>query len=332
MIKYILFIHLITLPFNSTALGQENLSPSSDKTLIILKVLNPDDSPYKNALVRFTDSRMNEFKATTNNNGVLKTLLPIGNKFMVNCGDLKNELLINVSSRGYATWTGTRYTCRFIDFTFNFRDHQNKPVDQENIFTVLDSGDTLIEKTNQYGSAKFFIPVERAFEVSTKYKVIKSFEIPDDGYEAISLSFKYRGQSSKAIEEEQKEAQLAQIEYDKKQKIEDSIRKHEDSIRSTQPTIIIFFASDRDMKHLGEISIFDGHKEGDKLGTLHAVWSCHSGPAVKDAEVKFEKIKGHYSYYAKSSQGYEWEGSYEIRGGGWKRIILEISEGKKVVN
>ena len=124
---------------------------------------------------------------------------------MLHCGDLKNELLINTGRRGYAKWTGTRYTYRFMKFNFNFRDYQNKPVYQESIFTVLDSGDTLIEKTNQDGNAKFFVPIERVFEVSTKHKVIKRFEIPDDGYEAISLSFKYRGQSSKAIEKEEKE-------------------------------------------------------------------------------------------------------------------------------
>ena len=332
MVKSILYIHLIILFFSYSVFGQEKLNPSSSKTLVILEVLNPDDSPYKNAVVMLKDNNMNEFKATTNSKGVLKVLVPVGNKYMVNCNDLKNELLINISNRGYATWSGTRYTHRFIEFTFNFKDYQNKPIDQEKIFTVLNSGDTLVKKTNQYGNAKFFVPIERAFEVSTKHKFIKRFEIPDDGYEAISLNFKYRGQSSKAIEKEQKEAQLAQIEYEKQQKIRDSIRAHEDSIRSTQPTVIIFFASDREMRHLGEISVYDGNKEGDKLGTVNSVWSCHSGPAVKDAELKFEKMKGHYSYYAKSSQGFEWEGSYNITGGGWERIILEISDGKKAMN
>ena len=341
MIKNILYIHLVLMSFTSAAVGQGNLSPSSDKTLVILKVLNPDGSPYKNAAVKFIDSSMKEFKATTDYKGVLKTLLPIGNKFMLNCGDLKNELLINLSRRGYATWTGTRYTCRFIKFTFNFRDYRNKPVCQESIFTVLDSGDTLIEKTNPDGNAEFFVPIESPFEVSTKHKVIKHFEPPVggyEGYEAISLSFKYRGQSSKAIEQEQKEDQLAEIEYEKHQKTRDSIRAYEDSIRSTQPAHVIFFASnavksaDGDMGHLGEISVFDGGKEGEKLGTVKAVWSCHSGPGEKHAEIILEKPKGTYSYYAQSSQGYEWEGDYEITGGGWKQIILEISEGKKVLD
>ena len=332
MVKSILYIHIIILFLSSSILGQKKLTPSSSNTLVILEVLNPDDSPYKNALVKLKDDNMNEFKATTNSKGVLKALVPVGNKYMVNCSGLKNELLINISNRGYATWSGTRYTHRFIEFTFNFKDYQNQPVDQEKIFTVLDSGDSLVEKTDQYGKAKFFVPIARAFEVSTKHKVIKSFNVPDDGYEAISLNFKYQGQSSKSIEKEQKEAQLAQIEYEKQQKIRDSIRAREDSVRSTQPTVIIFFASDSEMRHLGEISVFDGNKDGVKLGTVNSVWSCHSGPAVKDAEVKFEKMKGHYSYYAKSSQGYEWEGSYEITGGGWERIILEISDGKKAMN
>ena len=64
------------MSFTSAAVGQGNLSPSSDKTLVILKVLNPDGSPYKNAEVKFIDSSMKEFKATTDYKGVLKTLLP----------------------------------------------------------------------------------------------------------------------------------------------------------------------------------------------------------------------------------------------------------------
>jgi hypothetical protein len=40
-------------------------------------------------------------------------------------------------------------------------------------------------------------------------------------------------------------------------------------------------------------------------------------------------MKGNYTYYAISTQGYEWEGTYNIKGGGWKRVILEIDQGKK---
>jgi hypothetical protein len=43
-------------------------------------------------------------------------------------------------------------------------------------------------------------------------------------------------------------------------------------------------------------------------------------------------MKGNYTYYAISTQGYEWEGTYNIKGGGWKRVILEIDQGKKRIN
>ena len=333
MIKYISYLPFLLLMFiGSSSLSQENLSPSNTQTLIILEVLNPDDSPYANALVLFKDKYKKEYKAKTNNKGVLKILLPNGNKYIMKCGKLKNELLINVSNRAYATWSGKRYTFRFIEFTFNFRDYQNNPVNEEEIFIALGPGDTLSKQTDPNGNATFYIPIKENFKVRTKYKTIEKFEIPDEGYEAISFSFNYRGQSAKDYEQKQKEARLAQLEYEKQKKIRDSIYRREDSIRSTQPTIVIFFASDREMKHLGEISVYEGDKEGEKLGSVNSVWSCHSGPSIEKAETKVEKMKGNYKYYAKSSGGYEWKGSYDINGGGTKRVIIEINEGKKIVN
>ena len=51
MVKSILYIHYKYTVFVFTrVLGQEKLTPSSSKTLVILEVLNPDESPYKNAL------------------------------------------------------------------------------------------------------------------------------------------------------------------------------------------------------------------------------------------------------------------------------------------
>jgi len=337
MVKSSLHICYIIILLFSKAFGQGSLTPTSDEALIILKVLNPIGSPFKNADVTFKNNEVSKFTATTNNQGILKILLPIGNQYSVNCGDSINERLIYSGDRGYSTWSGTRYTYRFIDFTFNFRDYQDRQIDKETISIVLSSGDTLIEETDKYGDARFFIPIKSSFTVYTEYNLVKSFTIPDEGYESISFEFNYQGESSKAIEKQKKEARLAQVEYERYQTTLDSIRAHEDSIRSTQPTSIIFFASsaivsDQEMRHPGEISVFDGGKEGVKIGSLNSIWSCHSGPSLKDAEIILEKTKGTHSYYAKSSQGFEWEGDYEITGGGWKHIILEISEGKIAAN
>ena len=122
------------------------------------------------------------------------------------------------------------------------------------------------------------------------------------------------------------------IEYAKQNRIRDSIQRDNNSVQSTKPTMVIFFASDREFKHLGEISVFGGSKKGKLLGTVNSVWSCHSGPSEENAEVKFKKMKGSYTYYAVSNQGYEQEGSYNIKGGGWKRLILEIEDGKKMLD
>ena len=40
-------------------------------------------------------------------------------------------------------------------------------------------------------------------------------------------------------------------------------------------------------------------------------------------------MKDSYNYYAISTLGYEWEGSYNVKGGGWESVILEIDDGKK---
>lgn len=329
MVLFIRNLLFILLLISKTIASQEILKPSASETLLILEVLNPDDTPYGNKVVKFIDENENEFKSTTNSKGKLKVLLPTGSKYFTKCGDLKNERLINIVSRGYSTFSSLRYSFRFTEFTLQFINYQNKPVHGEEILALLSSGDSLIKKTDQYGKVKFYLPIEENFEVRTKYKLIEKFEIPDEGYQSVAFDFRYRGQSTKEYELAVKQNEIAEIEYAIQNRIRDSIQRYDDSLRSTQPTVVIFFASDREFKHLGEISVFDGSKKGKLLGTVNSVWSCHSGPPVKDAEVKFEKMKGNYTYYAISNQGYVWEGNYEITGGGWKKVIIEIDEGKK---
>ena len=332
MITYTRNLLCLLLLISKTILSQEILQPSASETLLILEVLNPDDSPYKNKIVKLIDENKNEFKSTTNSNGELKVLVPNGHNYFTKCGELKNERIINIGSRGYSTFSSKRYTYRFTEFTLQFINYQNKPVLGEEILTLLASGDSLIKKTDSYGKAKFYLPIEESFELRTKYNLIKKFEIPDKGYQSVAFDFKYRGQSTKEYEDAVRQNELAMIEYAKQNRIRDSIQRYNDSVQSTKPTVVIFFASDREFKHLGEISIYDGSKKGKLLGTVNSVWSCHSGPSEEDAEVKFKKMKGSYNYYAISTQGYEWEGSYNIKGGGWESVILEIDDGKKRID
>ena len=332
MITYNRNLLCLLILISKTIVSQEILQPSATETLLILEVLNPNDSPYENKIVKLIDENKNEFKATTNSKGELKVLVPNGHSYFTKCGDLKNERIINIGSRGYSTFSSKRYTYRFTEFTLQFINYQNKPVIGEEILTLLASGDSLIKKTDSYGKAKFYLPIKESFDVRTKYNLIKKFEIPDKGYQSVAYDFRYRGQSTKEYEDAVIQNKLAMIEYAKQNRIRDSIQKYNDSVQSTKPTMVIFFASDREFKHLGEISVFDGSKKGKLLGTVNSVWSCHSGPSEENAEVKFKKMKGSYTYYAISAQGYEWEGSYNIKGGGWERVILEIEDGKKMLD
>jgi hypothetical protein len=323
------FILIFLLCMSQSLRSQEELSPTANKSLLILEVLNPDDSPFSNKLVQFIDEKREIFQSKTNEKGFLKILLPIGNRYYTKCNSLVNERTIAIQNVGYSTFSTSRYTHRFTEFALKYLNFQNQPVKGEKIFTILSSGDTLNNQTNQNGEVKIYIPIKDTFEVQTKYNLIKRFEIPDKGYESLKLEYQYRGQSSIEFELEEEQNKLAEIKYKRDKLTRDSIKRYEDSVATTQPTTVIFFASDRDFKHLGEISVFDGSENGELLGTVNSVWSCHSGPPVKDAEVIFKKMKGVYTYYAKSTQGYVWEGTYNINGGGWKRIILEISKGKK---
>ena len=332
MITYNRNLLCLLILISKTIVSQEILQPSATETLLILEVLNPNDSPYENKIVKLIDENKNEFMSTTNSKGELKVLVPNGHSYFTKCGDLKNERIINIGSRGYSTFSSKRYTYRFTEFTLQFINYQNKPVIGEEILTLLASGDSLVKKTDSYGKAKFYLPIKESFDVRTKYNLIKKFEIPDKGYQSVAYDFRYRGQSTKEYEDAVIQNKLAMIEYAKQNRIRDSIQKYNDSVQSTKPTMVIFFASDREFKHLGEISVFDGSKKGKLLGTVNSVWSCRSGPFEENAEVKFKKMKGSYTYYAVSTQGYEWEGTYNIKGGGWERVILEIEDGKKMLN
>ena len=332
MITYNRNLLCLLILISKTIVSQEILQPSATETLLILEILNPNDSPYENKIVKLIDENKNEFKSTTNSKGELKVLVPNGHSYFTKCGELKNERIINIGNRGYSTFSSKRYTYRFTEFTLQFINYQNKPVIGEEILTLLASGDSLVKKTDSYGKAKFYLPIKESFDVRTKYNLIKKFEIPDKGYQSVAYDFRYTGQSTKEYEDAVIQNKLAMIEYAKQNRIRDSIQRYNDSVQSTKPTMVIFFASDREFKHLGEISVFDGSKKGKLLGTVNSVWSCHSGPSEENAEVKFKKMKGSYTYYAVSNQGYEWEGSYNIKGGGWERVILEIEDGKKMLD
>jgi len=72
MVLYIRHLLLLILLISQTIISQEKLNPSATKTLLVLELMNPNNSPYANKTVRFIDENKNEIKSTTNSRGELK--------------------------------------------------------------------------------------------------------------------------------------------------------------------------------------------------------------------------------------------------------------------
>ena len=97
MITYTRNLLCLLLLISKTIVGQEILQPSATETLLILEVLNPDDSPYENKIVKLIDENKNEFKSTTNSKGELKVLVPNEHSYFTKCGESTNKRLVLLS-------------------------------------------------------------------------------------------------------------------------------------------------------------------------------------------------------------------------------------------
>mgnify|MGYP000993118834 FL=1 len=62
MITYNRNLLCLLILISKTIVRQEILQPSATETLLILEVLNPNDSPYHNKIVKLIDENKNEFK------------------------------------------------------------------------------------------------------------------------------------------------------------------------------------------------------------------------------------------------------------------------------
>jgi hypothetical protein len=345
---YWIFIYFL---FNYTLLNaQYKIEASAANSVVDLYVVNPDNSPYTNSPIIFTGAKGNTFNAVTDNKGLVKLNLPIGDQYSITCNNQINDLPITISNRGYGTWTGTRYTYRFIAFTFEYIDQNNKPSKNESITITLNSGEEYQGKTGEDGKVIFYLPVNESFNVSTKHHAnIHEFFIADNGYQETTLIFPYIGLSSK--EKERRDLQAKQEDARRiKQAIQqeeslvklrakqDSIRKVKDAILATQPSTILFFMYHPEITSYGEITIYDEDKNGPVIGSTSKVWStdirsfCQSVRSPNNWNVAISKKRGTYKFYAKSSKGYYWEGTYTVKGGRKKDVPIYIKDGKKIIN
>lgn len=301
--------------FINTSIAQSNLQANATQSLVIAKISNPDESLYANAPVVFVDPKGTQTKTKTDANGVAKILLPINSKYIIHCGEHINDIAIPTQNKANSTTSCHRYTYRFIDYTFTYTNYDYQAIPNEVITITSSSGKIYTQTTNQKGIAKFYLPLQESYSVSAQQNPdITTISVPDQGQTISKLSYDFQWMGMVAYADFLiEEAAMAE-----KMRIEDSIR-------ATKPTQVVFFASNADFKRVGDITVYDGNKKGKVIGTISAVWSCRRGPIEEESfEAQISKKKGTYRYYAISTEGVKWEGSYEVLGDGRQNVCLEI--------
>jgi hypothetical protein len=336
-----------SLLLSTSLLAQERLKPSKTETLATFTFLQPNNQPFANSVILFRGNKGSKISATTNASGLLKTLLPNNETFTTISGVYLNDRLIKTGNKAYSAIGGKRYTHRFIEYSFYYKNKNGDGAKGELVTIVSNTGKTYTQTTTADGFALFYLPIQEKYTVNlTHHPNAKTIDIPDSGHSYLQFSSSFRGMSS--IEKEQsgireverakelvkKRAQAkAQAKIDEEvaeeKRVKDTAQKekNEKSISVGMSTRIVFFASQSKFKGVGVITVYDGGKNGAVIGKVRSIWSCTRGPIKEDDfEAQVVKRKGTYTYYAKSAEGVEWEGSYEVLGGGRKNIPLKIKD------
>lgn len=308
-----------SLLLSTSLFSQERLKPSKTETLATFTFLQPNSQPFANEVVLFKGNKGSKVSAKTNTSGLVKTLLPNNENFTTTSGEYLNDRLIKTGNKAYSAIGGKRYTHRFIEYSFYYKNTSGEAVKDELVTIISNTGKTYTQTTTADGLALFYLPIQEKYTVNlTYYPNARTIEIPDAGYSYLQMSYSFYSMSS--LETEQSDISREKSEQEERQREET-----EKADRERSPTIVVFFASQAEYKSVGTITVYDGGKGGTVVGEVRAIWNCTNGPNKKEQiEAKVIKMKGTYTYYAKSTQGIEWEGTYEVLGGGQKNIPLRI--------
>jgi len=321
-LSYCIAFIFSTLLFSTSLLAQERLKPSKTETLATFTFLQPNNQPLANSVILFRGNRGSKISATTNASGLVKTLLPNNESFTTISGEYLNDRLIRTGNKAYSAIGGKRYTHRFIEYSFYYKNNNGEGAKGELVTIISNTGKTYTQTTTADGFALFYLPIQEKYTVNLpQHPNAKTIDIPDSGHSYLQFSSSFRGRSS--LEKEQDDIrQEERAEELVKQK-----EKNKKSIPISMSTRIVFFASQSKLKGVGIITVYDGGKNGAVIGIVHSIWNCSRGPIKEeDIEAQIVKTKGTYTYYAKSAEGVEWEGSYEVLGGGQKNIPLRIKD------
>lgn len=334
----LLFIVSFVL-FSTSLLAQDRLKPSKTETLATFTFLQPNNQPFANSTILFKGNKGSKITASTNASGMVKALLPNNENFTTISGEYFNDKLIKTGNRAYSAIGGKRYTHRFIEYSFYYKNYDGEGIKDELVTILSNSGKEYTQTTDAKGLALFYLPIQEKYTVNvTYYPNAKTIDIADEGYASMQISHPFQWMSSAEKEQadirkaERAQKVIAQkaIEEKNTQESEEEEVK-EETIKNTIPanesTLVVFFASQKEHKKDGTITVYDGGKGGAVIGKINSVWNCTRGPLKEeDIEASIRKRKGAHKFYAKSAQGTVWQGTYEVSGDGQKNIPLRIKD------
>lgn len=347
LLSYFIAFIFSSFLFSISLLAQERLKPSKTETLATFTFLQPNNQPFSNATIVFEGNKGSKVVAKTNASGLLKTLLPNNENFTTTSGAYFNDRIIKTGNRAYSAIGGKRYTHRFIEYSFYYKNNNGTGIKNEVVTIVSNTGKTYTQTTTTGGLALFHLPIQDKYTVNLPhYPKAKTIDIADSGHSYLQLNASFIGMSStekeqadtravELVEERRKEKIKAEAQEKIAQKVAEEKRikdaaqkeREDKAILAGAATRIVFFASQKEHKSAGIITVYDGGKDGKVIGKINSVWSCTRGPLKEEQfEANIVKTKGIYSYYAKSNQGVEWEGTYEVLGGKQKNIPLRIKD------
>jgi len=182
---------------STSVIAQNSLKPSKTETLASFTFLQPNNQPYANAEILFKGNKGSNIKATTSASGLVKVLLPNNENFTTRSGEYFNSKLIKTGNRAYSAIGGQRYTHKFIEYSFYYKNKNGAGTKDELVSIVSNTGKTYTQTTAADGLALFHLPIEEKYTLNlTYYPKVRTIDVSDSEHAFVQMNYTFRGMSS----------------------------------------------------------------------------------------------------------------------------------------
>lgn len=182
-VKIVVFIVSVLLFTFLNKLDAQDLTPTKDKALINLQVVNKDEQPQKENITFFSEKYGNEFIAITNENGLLSILLPVNDIYSIDIGnqigydkvEIPNEKEYTLNYKIYYEIKKKQTLLKL--YVHNVND---EPLIEDVEIINDKTNEKYTTKTNQLGRAEIIIPSNAHYIVNFKNAPnYEEFTLPD---------------------------------------------------------------------------------------------------------------------------------------------------------